>query len=148
MTDLLTDAIGRALTREFGEGYRVYDEEIRQGLERPCFFISCENPSERLFLGSRYLRENRFRIMFFPEEESRAKKSCRNTAERLFGCLRLLDAQGELFMGRRMNSNIENGILSFFVSYDTFLYRSSDKAPVMGGMSGRVSARSRTQIGG
>lgn len=48
----IVEAIGAALSEEFGDEVTVYAEEIKQGLLEPCFFISCINPSDRQLLGN------------------------------------------------------------------------------------------------
>ena len=47
MINLLTEAVSIAIHAEFGDGYPIYKEEIRQGFEEPCFFISCLNPTKK-----------------------------------------------------------------------------------------------------
>ena len=132
--NLIIEAIAAALNGEFGEEYTVYAEEVKQGLSEPCFFISCINPSDRQlmgnanrhFLAARYYRENRFCIQYFPLEENNGRRESYDKAERLFGCLEEINADGDIIRGTDMNFEYTDGILSFFVSYNFFVYKTRE----------------------
>ncbi len=136
----LIDALGRALMFEFGEEYAVYDEEVKQGVKAPCFFVSLCESKERLYFGFRYFRENRFLIQYYPKGSNRKKRECDEVSERLFDCLLWIRDGGEAFMGRKMRSEYEKGVLSFFVNYDMFIYRKEDRT-----LMGELSQRSVTR---
>lgn len=132
--NLIIEAIATALNGEFGEEYTVYAEDVKQGLSEPCFFISCINPSDRQlmgnanrhFLAARYYRENRFCIQYFPLEENNGRQESYDKAERLFGCLEEITADGDIIRGTDMNFEYTDGILSFFVSYNFFVYKTRE----------------------
>ena len=132
--NMIIEAIAAALNGEFGEEYTVYAEDVKQGLSELCFFISCINPSDRQlmgnanrhFLASRYYRENRFCIQYFPLEENNGRQESYDKAERLFGCLEEINADGDIIRGTDMNFEYTDGILSFFVSYNFFVYRTRE----------------------
>lgn len=132
--NLIIEAIAAALNGEFGEEYAVYAEEVKQGLSEPCFFVSCINPSDRQlmgnanrhFLAARYYRENRFCIQYFSLDENNGRRESYDKAERLFGCLEEISADGDIIRGTDMNFEYTDGILSFFVSYNFFVYRTRE----------------------
>ena len=131
MINSIIEAISIALNAEFGDEYRIYADNIEQGLIEPCFFISCINPTNNLFFGRRYFRENMFCIQYFPKDSSREKEECNETAERLFLCLELLTVNGDLVRGTKMRSETVDGVLNFFVNYDMFVYLKGEETPVM-----------------
>lgn len=131
MINSIIEAISIALNAEFGDEYRIYADNIEQGLTEPCFFISCVNPTNNLFFGRRYFRENPFCIQYFPKDMSREKEECNETAERLFLCLELLTVDGDLVRGTKMRSETVDGVLNFFVNYDMFVYLQGEKTPFM-----------------
>ena len=53
MINSIIRAISVSLNNEFGDNYTIYTETVEQGLKEPCFFISCINPTNNLFLGKR-----------------------------------------------------------------------------------------------
>lgn len=132
--NLIIEAIAAALNGEFGEEYAVYAEDVKQGLSEPCFFISCINPSDRQlmgnanrhFLAARYYRENRFCIQYFSLDENNGRRESYDKAERLFGCLEEITADGDIIRGTDMNFEYTDGILSFFVSYNFFVYKTRE----------------------
>ena len=68
MVSDIIDAISVALNKEFGDGYRIYSEEVPQGDIEPCFLIKAVDPSQTQIRGPRYRRDTLFDIHFFPEQ--------------------------------------------------------------------------------
>jgi hypothetical protein len=128
MLNQIIEAISTAIFAEFGEGYKCYMESIEQGLEEPCFFVQCLNPSHELFLNRRYFRQNHFVIQYFPKDHD-YHRECHDVAERLYGCLEyitLYDADAEAdeskpIRGGEMHFEIANGVLNFMVDYNCFM---------------------------
>ena len=141
MINSIIEAISISLNEEFGDDYTNYTEEINQGLEEPCFFISCLNPTQRLFFGKRYFRENQFCIQYFSFDKMREKEECNDVAERLFSCLEYITVTGDLVRGTKMKYEFADGILNFFVNYDMFVYKKTDSPDVMEKLSKNVSTK-------
>lgn len=131
MINAIIEAISISLHSEFGDRYTIYANEVKQGLKEPCFFVSCINPTSRLFFDKRYFQENAFCIQYFPADANREKEECNEVTERLFLCLEWLTVAGDLVMGTKMRSETADGILSFFVNYDMFVYIRKNEAPAM-----------------
>jgi len=123
MIKKIIDGILAALSEEFGDEYTLYTESVMQGMKEPCFFVFCINPTNRLFLGKRYFRENQFCIQYFPADKDRAKEECNAVAERLFSCLEYITVTGDLVRGTKMKYEVVDGVLNFFVNYDLFVYK-------------------------
>lgn len=124
MINAIIEAISVALNGEFGDSYEIHMEEIEQGLEEPCFFIFCLNPSNDLFLGKRYFRTNPFCIQYFPES-SEKQRECNGVAERMYDCLEYItmDGDSEPIRGTKMKHEVVDNVLNFFVNYDCFVYK-------------------------
>ena len=125
MINSIIESISIALNAEFGDEYTTYTESVEQGLNEPCFFVSCINPANRIFLGNRYFRRNQFCLQYFPADEDRAREECNAVAERLFSCLEYITVTGNLVRGTNMNYEVTDGVLSFFVNYDLFVYKAT-----------------------
>lgn len=119
------EAIGLLLKKEFGEGYELYREEIKQDLQSPCFLITCLNPRQKPFRKNRYFRECQFCIQYFPFEEGN-REECDQTAERLFFCLEYLPVETVFLCGTQMNYQVTDGVLHFFVNYNGFFEQKAD----------------------
>lgn len=131
MINTLIRAISRTLNTEFGDNYECYMEEIKQDLNKPCFFIQCLNPTEELVIGKKYFRQNQFCIQYFPESESGPNEECHSVAERLLDYLNWLPVKDSVVMGRKMHYEVTDSMLHFFVNYDMFVYKVAESPPVM-----------------
>lgn len=129
MINSIIVGISTALDAEFGERYEIFNEEIKQDLKEPCFFISCLNPTYELFLGKRYFRQNNFCIQYFPETEEK-QHECMDTAERMMECLEIVTADNVQIRGTKMEYEVIDGVLNFFVNYDCFVYKIVDETPM------------------
>ena len=130
MLNTIMEAISVALDAEFGDGYETYIEEISQDMDGHAFFIQCPNPTDRLFLGKRYFRQNQFCIQYFPLSEDDRNRECYEVLERMELCLEYIDVDGPM-MGTKMSGKVVDGVLSFFVNYDCFVYRRGEAVPMM-----------------
>lgn len=131
MINSIIEAISISLNEEFGDGYEIHMEEIKQGLKEPCFFIACLNPTTELFLGKRYFRTNQFCIQYFPETNEK-QRECNGVAERMLQCLEYITIYGEdkPIMGTKMKYEIVDGVLNFFVNYDCFVRKIEQQTPM------------------
>lgn len=128
MINEVIEAVSVSLNEEFGDGYEIHMEEIRQGLAEPCFFITCLLATSRLFRGSKQERTSQFCIQYFPESAEK-QRECNAVAERMWRCLEYITLQGadRPIRGTRMKYEVTDGILNFFVNYDTFAYRAEQQ---------------------
>lgn len=133
MINNLIKSIGIALYNEFGDNYKIYPEKVEQGLKEPCFFISCLNPTMELFLGRRYFRTFQFCVQYIPAKRGKEKAEGGEVTERLYRCLEWITAieDGLPIRGTQMRAEFFNGILNFFINYDCFVTKPSDKVPMM-----------------
>lgn len=118
MVSDLIDAISVALNKEFGDGYRIYSEEVPQGAIEPCFLIKAVEPSQSQIRGPRYRRDTLFDIHFFPEHDY-SYSEMNTVAERLFFLLEFIPLlNGDLVHGTHMRYETTDGVLHFFVQYN------------------------------
>lgn len=130
MINSIMESISISLNAEFGDDYIIYTESVEQGLKEPCFFVLGIYHTQRLFLGKRYVREHKFNIQYFPVNSDQAKEECHAVAERLFFCLELLNVDGIGVRGTKMNYEVIDGILNFFVNYDMFVSKVVESTPM------------------
>ena len=131
MINSIIESISITLNAEFGNKYKTHREAKKQGLQEPCFFIQCLNPTEKLFFWKRYFRQNQFCIQYFPEDKLHRNQECYAVAERLLSCMEYLDVGGDPVMGTKMKYEVVDGILHFFVNYDLFVYKVVESTPSM-----------------
>ncbi len=130
MIEFIINAIALAINKKFGDSYKIYKDEIKQGLQEPCFFICCLNPTNDLFRDRRYFRKNSFVIQYFPLDKLSPKAECNAVADALYLCLEWITVNGDLTMGTKMNYEIVDGILNFFINYDMFMIVENETVPM------------------
>lgn len=114
--------IAGALYEAFGEGYEIYQNDVRQGLIEPCFFIAPLKPDAKSLLGSRRLRRNPFDICYYPKEPE-DNGELQEVAEQLLDALAFIRLEGgDLLRGTDMSWEAPDDELHFFVSYKLTQY--------------------------
>ena len=127
----IIDGVCKALSDEFGAGYEIYTEDIKQGLEEPCFSVRLISPSTTQFLGKRYYMTNQFCVHYFPKSKTAVNEECFDITDRLTSCLEYITVNGDLTRGTEMSSEIVDGVLSFFVNYDMFVVMEQEEETSM-----------------
>lgn len=125
MINKIIKGISQALYNEFGEEYEIYTEDVTQGLRGPCFFIQCINPKITLFRGNRYYRENQFAIQYFPKSKD-YRKECFEVIDRMYTALEFIEVDGAPVLGKGIDTNIYDGVLTFIINYDMFVIVEND----------------------
>lgn len=120
MINDIISAISNAIYLEFGDEYEIYTQDVKQGLQEPCFSIFCINPSIRQFFDKRYKTTNLFNILYFPQNEN-VEEEINDVSERLFDCLEYINDKNDMLRGTNMNAQVIDGVLNFFVNYDFFV---------------------------
>lgn len=141
MINAIMEAISIALDAEFGDGYECHIEEMSQDMEGGAFFIQCLNPTSTLFCGKKRLRRSQFCIQYFPLSEDDRNRECYDVLERLNQCLECIALDGLMMRGTQMNGKVADGVLTFFVNYDCFVYRREEAMPEMGELESRTAVK-------
>lgn len=126
MIQKIIDGICLAISSAFGDDYEIYTESVEQGLNDGSFIVVCINPTNSRFMGNRYLRTNQFCIHYFPKT-NKPEAECLEVIEELYDTLELIEVDGDLLRGTNMSSEIDDGVLHFFVNYNFFTLKESDK---------------------
>lgn len=117
MTNEIIGGIAGALYESFGEGYEIYQNEVKQGLTEPCFFIGLLKPDIRPLLGRRRIRTVPFDVCYFPKTAG-DNREMQEAAEQMLEALTFIRlGDGGLLHGSKMSWEIVDEILHFFVSY-------------------------------
>lgn len=125
MASEIINSICQSIRTEFGDKYKIYTDEVEQGLTTPCFFITCLISNKTCFLGKRYKHTNLFMIQFIPDEKEENKK-CMEVSNALDECLEYLKTTFALIRGSNVNSEIVDGILNYKINYNYFSYQAEN----------------------
>ena len=120
-------AVSAALAAEFG-GFEIFLDSVPQGLAPPCFTVSC-SPSVKQVIGKRFRRDFDLCIHFFPGTDE-PYGECADVEERLYPALQYITVDGDMLRGENMSQKFSDGVLSFNVSFGTFVL-DSEKAETM-----------------
>lgn len=121
-------AVHAALDAAFPD-VRIMGEEIKQGLNPPCFFVRLLEPEHTQELGRRYMRLHPFAVRYYGVD--RANEDYYDMAERLTSILQQIDVNGVLVRGSEMNFEIVDEVLHFFVNYNFLVWESTPEVPKM-----------------
>ncbi|MDO4327003.1 MAG: hypothetical protein Q4E24_13385 [bacterium] len=120
----ILDAVTRRLSEIFDDKYAIYTDEVKQGLEEPCFFVMFLEPSEKPMIGQRYFLQNGMVIQFIPDESEQVSKDVYEVAEVLMDGMEYITlSDGDLLRGTGRRWQVVDGVLHFFVSYNLFVRR-------------------------
>lgn len=126
MTQDIIKAIAISLKNEFGADYSIYTENIEQGLKEPAFSIVLLTADNEQIVGGRYYRRANFDVHYFPQDKLNAKRECIDVAERLTLCLEIINSVDNIYHMIKMNYEIVDGVLHFFVTYNPIVKRVTD----------------------
>ncbi|ACL19467.1 phage tail terminator family protein [Desulfitobacterium hafniense] len=134
------DSVMTILHQHF-PGISVYSEEIRQGFDKPCFFVKLFPVSQNQLLGRRYQRNHSFDIGYFPVvvdegegEGNRQNQDMHDVAEQLYEAMELIpvvDESDGLMRGTKMGHEIVEGVLHFYVDYNFQVIKEATLEPLM-----------------
>ena len=130
MVDQIIDGTVEKLHETFGDAYKYYTEQVKQGLTQPCFLISCLTMGRAQQLGDRYRRDNLFSITYHPGSATDARSECVAIQEALFDALEYITVNNGLVRGTGVTGRMSNGVLVCTVNYDMFVYRVEEIEPM------------------
>jgi hypothetical protein len=114
--------IAQKLNEVFGDDYKVHIDKIEQDLQAPCFYIKALKPSNEQKLGNRSERVQPFDVHYFPLAEAYTVE-CMDMVEKLYDALEYITVGTDLVRGTKMDVDLQDGVLHFFVNYDMFVLK-------------------------
>lgn len=109
----------------------VYTEDVKQGLEKPCFCVSCAKPVMRRYRGERWHCRLPVKVYCFPGTDGQ-NGELGGVFAQLFHALELIDCGGAL-RGSNMQASRSDGVGVFQADYSCFV-RWEEKAEQEDGM--------------
>ena len=113
MINEIMDAIAIKLHEVYGDEYEIHQNDIKQGLQEPCFLITLIDSEKENLLNLRSKRLLPFDILFF---SSSGKNRVSDTLMNELDMIKCID--GDLLHGTKMGSEIIDDVLHFFVSFN------------------------------
>lgn len=119
----IINGISIRINELFGDSYKIYDYNVEQGLDNPCFFIEIVNAMETPLLMSRRFRQTHFMITYFPSD-TEENGQMYDVAETLADGLRFIELEdGSILRGYEMSYSVDYSeeVLHFEVHFDVVL---------------------------
>ena len=121
MVNDIVNGISVKLNSTFGDGYKVHDINVEQGLKRPCFFIKLLTSINTSLMGKRKKREYPFDVHYFPNDET-DNVEMMAMGDNLMEALEYITLlNGDIVRGFDMTYEIIDGVLHFNVTYKVIL---------------------------
>lgn len=132
MIDNIISGVSDALYKSYGDNYKIYKNQIEQGLKEPCFSIVLLNPVYEAGLNRRYTVTVPLCIHYFPKKYGDSTELIA-VIEKLMEILEYITLHGteNTIRGDDMSAQKVDGVLSFFVTYTFAGYREADDIPYM-----------------
>lgn len=144
MLNDIMDAVTQRLDELFGDGYEIYTDPVEQGFKEPCFFVQFLEPSEKPMIGQRYFRETAMCIQYHPGDIPQPSREMNRVADILMDGMEYITlGDGSLQRGTGRSYRTVEGVLTFFVSYNRFIYKNRPGEEPMDGMEIQTSLRRR-----
>jgi hypothetical protein len=121
-------AVHAALDTAFPD-ITIMGEEIKQGLNPPCFFVRFLEPEHTQELGRRYMRYHPMVVRYYAAE--RSNEDMYSMAEKLTSTLDWITVGGGLVRGIGMRFEIVDEVLHFFVEYNFHVWEDAPDVPKM-----------------
>ena len=121
MTEDIIKAVCAVIYDVFGDGYRIYTEAVAQDADAPCFFVLCMQPSINRRLGDEYLQKTPVIVQYLPQSDEEYRAECTDVFEKLSLNLDKIPFDGSFMHGADLRGDIVDGVLNFYVRYDTFV---------------------------
>lgn len=127
MLNEIIKGISMALNAAFGDEYEIFQNDVEQGLEEPCFLIAVLQPEVAPMLGRRFIKRNPFDIQYFPTAPGRNSEMFM-VAEKLIEVLDFITLPGgDLLHGTSVNYEVVDNVLHFFVNYNLPMIRPAEE---------------------
>ncbi|BDR73630.1 phage protein [Clostridium tetani] len=127
--DDLRIGINNVLDKEF-PNTTIYNEEIKQGFEEPCFFIKVLNSAQDKEFNIRYKKNVYFDIHYFSDKED-INSDCLDMADKLYEVLEYIQVGNSLYRSTNMTHEVIDGVLHFFLQFNYHVIKEIEKAPKM-----------------
>lgn len=115
--------VSMKLNATFGEQYKIYQNDVEQGLQQPCFYLAVLNPTIAPITGRRYMSRNPLDVQYIPADDAK-KSELYTVGWELMNALEYINLlDGTLLRGTSRNIEVVDGNLHCFVTYSLPLYK-------------------------
>lgn len=125
MVNKIVQGIAVQLNSVFGDDYKIYQNDVSQGLKKPCFFILVMHVRHSPLINKHRYQQASFDIHFFPAEGG-DNQTILGIADRLLETMEYIVVEGRPVLGTDMNYQTIDNVLHFFIQYNAFVVSDTD----------------------
>ena len=125
----IVNGIVTMLEATYGEDIHIYTDGVQNELTMPCFLVKLIKGSRKQMMSNRLYLEHSFDIQYFPGTVN--KNSEISEIVPGLSALEYIMSDGKLLRGTKMNYEITEEILHFYVQYNCFAYTSKEESDKM-----------------
>lgn len=111
----------------------IYTEEVEQDFSEPCFFVRLLKASQKQVLNNRYYLQHSFDVHYFPGTADK-NTEVYDAASKL-SSLEYIISDDNLIRGTKMNYQVIDGVLHYFIDYNYYAYLSKEEVEKMQSIS-------------
>ena len=131
MLNEIIKGISVALNATFGDGFAIYQNDVEQVLQEPCFFIQVVKPEWSPLVGRRSMKRNSFDVLHFPRNPGNNAELISVAEEMMIALEYITLPNGDILRGTGINYEIQDDTLHFFISFNHTQIRPSNELPSM-----------------
>ncbi len=130
MLEKIVKGVAAVLYDSFGDGYAIYQNDVRQGLEEPCFLVLSVGPSLAPQPSGIKLLTVPIDISYFPVDYLDNVEMNRVGLTAMKAVELIQFTEEKKLRGLRRSMNIVDGVLHISVTYEVY-YRETPEADPM-----------------
>ncbi len=128
----LAEGIISQLYQTFGGEYEYHRDELEQDFSAPAFWVHKTSTTHEHIVGRRYFQTHNYDIQYFPAaDRSASTDELDEVADALTMSMEYVDAGDVKLRAHDVSYQVEDGVLHFFVSYDTWIWKEKERVPFM-----------------
>ena len=127
MLNEIIKGVSMKLNTVFGKKYKIYQNDVRQGLKKPCFFLAVLNPTLTPLTGRRYMSRNPLDVQFIPADDTKNAKLYEVGWELMDALEYIKLPGGDSLRGTSLNFEVVDGVLHCFVNYNLPLNKPTEE---------------------
>lgn len=135
MVNKILNAVTKHLGESFGNSYKYYVEDVKQGLKKPCFTIDVLETNGRSRSMIQYDKTIPLVIHYFNDNKETIKKDSYNMGEQLSETLEYLPIEDTFLRGESISYHMVEDVLQLFVTYRVRTQKVVVEEPTMGDLS-------------
>lgn len=126
MLNEIIKGVSMKLSTAFGDKYKFYQNDVEQGLNPPCFFLSVLKPELSALHAQRYMGKNPLDVQYIPEDPGNNAEMIQIAGDLIEQLEFITLPSGDLLHGTGMSFEVVDGVLHVFVNYNLPMIRPTD----------------------